>query len=85
MISNYFIAFMVSLPFIFLFGIFIHWIFSGHRWKYRNPYDRTCKICGRNEVSHCWDLKSWNTSWWEVFDEGNPELHRSARPDKGDV
>ena len=25
-----------------------------HTWKYRNPYDRTCEVCGRNEQEESW-------------------------------
>lgn len=44
-----------------------------HHWRYRNPYDRTCKVCGRHEVSHC--SVSWRNAWWEVFSEGDRAKH----------
>lgn len=50
-------------------------VLRGHRWSYHNPYDRTCTVCARHEVEHCWAGHP-NQSWWEVFDEGNPEAHR---------
>ena len=25
-----------------------------HDWEYRNPADRTCKICGQHEMEECW-------------------------------
>lgn len=53
-------------------------LFSDHRWEYRNPYDRTCAICGRHEVSHCRGMETWNIAWWEVFDEGDPQAHKEG-------
>lgn len=49
-----------------------------HRWQYRNPYDRTCRTCGRHEVAHGWaaELHIW---WWEVFDEGDQGKHQGGR------
>lgn len=44
-----------------------------HKWEYRNPYDRRCRICGRIEVAHC--LDDWSRDWWEVFNEGDPSKH----------
>lgn len=44
-----------------------------HKWKYRNPYSRTCELCDRHEefVTHVWDLwRTYNESrygWWEVY------------------
>ena len=38
------------------------------KWKYRNPYDRTCVDCGRNEQEFCYDMKLFHKpgqSWWE--------------------
>lgn len=46
-----------------------------HEWEYHNPYDRTCKVCGRHEVEHCRSLDTWAYGWWEVFREGDPALH----------
>ena len=47
-----------------------------HDWQYRNPYDRTCKICGRNEQEECWgdDYESHGLNApgsWEVYRNGN--------------
>ena len=48
-----------------------------HKWEYRNPYNRTCSVCGRNEVEHCWpgDEFKLRAGWWEVFDEGDESKH----------
>lgn len=48
-----------------------------HTWVYRNPYDRTCSVCKRNEVEHCHTMDDWGSgsSWWEVFDNGDPQEH----------
>ena len=70
------IAYMIMFSPLLLVAMGIYWLLFGHRWKYRNPYDRTCKVCNRHEVSHCWDLKSWNRSWWEIFDEGDATKHQ---------
>lgn len=43
--------------------------FGWHSWRYRNPYDRTCDVCGRHEVEHCYDLTD-KYGFWEVFHEG---------------
>lgn len=50
-------------------------IFWKHKWVYRNPYDRTCSVCGRVEVSYCSDLESWNRDWWEAHNDGKESLH----------
>lgn len=43
-----------------------------HRWVYRNPYDRTCSVCGRHEVEH----RYYDTyDDWEVFSEGDSDKH----------
>lgn len=54
-----------------------------HRWDYRNPYDRTCHICGRHEVEHRWHTEPGigNRSWWEVFADGDPSKHRLPEDD----
>ena len=52
------------------------WIFfGGHSWKYRNPYDRTCQVCGKHEVSHCSDIENWSRAWWEIFAAGDETKH----------
>ncbi len=55
-----------------------------HRWEYRNPYDRTCKICGRHEQEECWadeyaryGMRARGT--WEVYREGDPKKHEKSR------
>ena len=48
-----------------------------HKWKYRNPYDRTCELCGENQQAVCmaWDLwrtyNEWKYTWWEVYKPSN--------------
>ena len=49
-------------------------IFGRHQWEYRNPYDRTCKTCGRLEVAHCWPDQRHH-HWWEVFRDGDEHKH----------
>ena len=53
---------------------------DGHKWKYRNPYDRTCSVCGRNEQEECWaedfNIRGFNApGTWEVYREGDPKKH----------
>lgn len=50
-------------------------VFGSHKWGYRNPYYRICKVCDRREVSHCADFESWYKSWWETFDDGDERRH----------
>lgn len=51
-----------------------------HRWHYRNPYCRTCVVCGRHEQVECW-ASDWNrgvfneAAWWEVYNEGIESKH----------
>lgn len=54
-----------------------------HKWAYRNPYDRTCKICGRNEQEECWPddyhrygMRARGT--WTVYREGDPKKHEKS-------
>lgn len=49
-------------------------IFGRHQWEYRNPYDRSCKTCGRNEVAHSWAGHPEH-QWWEVFRDGDQHKH----------
>jgi hypothetical protein len=51
-------------------------VFGRHKWDYRNPYDRTCKTCGRHEVVHAWNVT--DSGWWEVFQMGNERKHYEA-------
>ncbi len=59
----------------------IEWLrklFIWHRWEYRDPADRTCRVCGKREVQYCSDIDDFfNTAscWWEVADDGNVENH----------
>lgn len=52
-----------------------------HHWQYRNPFDRTCKVCGRHEVGHSlpWNWNHRFKWWWEVFNEGNIERHTEGK------
>jgi len=51
-----------------------------HVWEYRNPSNRTCKICGQHEQEQCW---AWDYErrglaaggWWEVCREGDMKKH----------
>jgi hypothetical protein len=45
-----------------------------HEWKYRNPFDRTCNVCGRHEVAFSWAW-DWSRTWWEVHTYGNKSAH----------
>lgn len=50
-----------------------------HRWDYLNPYNRTCSICGRNEVQYCasMSLEDWRRGWWEPHVEGDLSKHKA--------
>lgn len=53
-------------------------IFWFHKWKYQNPYNRRCVICGKHEQKYCYDWRERNIpgrGWWEVHDEGNENKH----------
>lgn len=50
-------------------------IFKWHSWEYRNPYDRTCKVCGKREVAHSFGGSSW---FWEVFSNGDAKKHEQS-------
>jgi len=64
-----------AIFFIVMILLFVACIWGDpHDWYYRNPYDRTCRKCGRNEVSHCLPGE-WNRAWWEVFNEGDESKH----------
>jgi hypothetical protein len=56
---------------IALIALLIFFARDKHTWRYYNPYNRSCQMCGRHEVSHCRSVDSWGNSWWEVFDEGD--------------
>ena len=51
-----------------------------HDWEYRNPADRTCKICGQHEMEECW---AWDYQrrglgaggWWEIYKPGDMTKH----------
>ena len=81
MIDNISIMIIVAVIFMLLFitvvlptVIFYVRKYCGlHAWSYRNPYDRTCVKCGRNEVEHSYVGHSLyrSSGFWEVFKEGN--------------
>jgi hypothetical protein len=57
-----------------------------HKWKYRNPYDRTCELCDRHEqaFTHAWDLwrvyNEWKYTWWEeIYPPSNKACTGRAR------
>lgn len=66
-----------GIPVLGLTSIFIMRITDPHRWSNRNPFDRTCSICGRHEVKHCY-VDNWNNDWWEVFSDGDLSKHAGA-------
>lgn len=49
-----------------------------HEWEYRNPYDRTCEVCGRHEVQYCWSW-DWGGGWWESHDDGDTSKHQREK------
>lgn len=51
-------------------------MFRPHQWFYYNPYDRTCSICSRREVSHYFPDHQSNNHW-EVFNDGDEQKHKS--------
>lgn len=70
---------IVSILFIVGISWFAFFLMHGHSWHYRNPFDRTCKKCGRHEVSHCWSMSTWNKAWWEVFNDGDAGEHKHRK------
>lgn len=52
----------------------------GHTWVYRNPHNRTCKFCNRNEVEHSWGHHLNHPVWWEIFNVGK-KGHRCSEKD----
>lgn len=44
-----------------------------HRWRYRNPYSRTCGVCGRSEDLHS---TAFGLRWEEMM---------TARRESGDA
>lgn len=56
----------------------ISWLrktFIRHQWDYRNPYNRTCKTCGRLEIAYYQSLETWNHSWWDAHVDGDKSKH----------
>ena len=49
-----------------------------HKWKYRNPYSRSCEICGEEQDVYCmaWDLWVPGRGWWEVMKPSNKACRR---------
>lgn len=60
--------------------------FWRHHWVYPsngNPYRRTCSICGQHqELNTLYWGDPVSKGWWEVLDEGEKELHYTARTNK---
>lgn len=59
---------------------FLHF-FGFHWWEYRNPFDRTCRVCKRHEVEHMCsdDLPNlFARGWWECFDEGEKQFKQGS-------
>lgn len=48
-----------------------------HVWRYRNPFDRTCEVCGRNEVAHEFYGDPHDVRW-VVFDDGVVSKHKKG-------
>jgi hypothetical protein len=55
-----------------------------HTYKYRNPYDRTCLVCGRNEQEECWadeyaryGMRARGT--WTVYREGDGSCEKKKK------
>lgn len=63
-------------------GMMLQWfakvLLPMHQWKYRNPYNRTCQVCGRHEVRHRWAGDAHRLGWWEVFDNGDINKHKKG-------
>lgn len=59
----------------------LHCNLGKHKWTYRNPYTRTCRVCGRQEDMYCWAWDLWrrDRGWWEVMRPGDPTLHEKER------
>lgn len=53
-----------------------------HDYRYRNPYDRTCRNCRRTENEYCWDMSEFysRNAWWEVMHPGY-RGHRCSEKD----
>lgn len=79
MIAGIIALLFLSALFICSISLFIYDVINGHSWDYRNPFDRTCKKCGRHEVSHCWSMSTWNKAWWEVFNDGDAGEHKHRK------
>jgi len=78
----YVILFMALLAALLVGGLKLlsWWEAYPHKWEYRNPYCRTCKICGRHEEEECWPDEFHRygmraRGWWEVYREGDPQKH----------
>lgn len=52
-----------------------------HDYRYRNPYDRTCRNCRRSQNEYMWSWQSWrDRGWWEVMHPGY-RGHRCSEKD----
>ena len=62
----------ISAVFIIIHVNFIFRKYFGmHAWKYRNPHNRTCVKCKRQEVEHYFSWNKPSQTFWDVFKEGN--------------
>jgi hypothetical protein len=62
--------------------------FWAHKWKYRNPYNRSCVTCGRHEIEFSDNGKkpfdrTRGRHWWEAYNEGDETKHYTPK-NKGD-
>ena len=70
---EYILVFIFIAAILFVLISSFNNIVYGCKCKYRNPYDRSSKICGRHEVAHGWSETS--SHWWEVFSDGDKSKH----------
>ena len=71
-------------PILFIGALILTYTFfycDRHEWEYRNPYDRTCKRCGRHECEEAWttmctDGRVHTLNRWEEYTPAahSPEL-----------
>lgn len=56
-------------------------MFGAHKWTYRNPSTRTCKVCDRQEDEFCRQYEQGRSpGWWEAMRPGN-KGHRCSEKD----
>jgi hypothetical protein len=58
--------------------------FNVHVWRYRNPYSRTCAVCGHQQDFYVRQLADWATPiGWEDMYQPEPRVCEPAA--KGDT